>query len=423
MAATRALASLAREDVPEAVAAAYGGERMRFGPDYIIPTPFDPRVLLSVAPAVARAAMRTGVARKELDLESYRSELEARLGPGREFMRGVMDRAKLSPQRIVLPEGEQGRIVRSTSIIRDEGLGTPVLVGDEETVREVARAENVDLEGVEIHDPRDPGEEERRDRFTEELWKSRRRKGVTREEALRLTGKPLYFGAMMVASGEADVLVAGVDKYYPDALRPLLRTIGVEPGVNRVAGLYIMVSSDRLYFLADATVDPEPGPEELAEIAITAGDFASRFGISPRIAMISFSDFGSVQHPAATRVREAVSIVKEHRPDLVVDGEMQADTALDERKLREVYPFSDLREAANVLVLPNLDAANAAYKLLSRLGDSEAIGPVLLGMARPAHILQRGASVADIANLAAIAAVDAVARKGGEVHLEGGRGV
>lgn len=413
MAATRALANLAREDVPETVTAAYGGERLRFGPDYLIPKPFDPRVLLCVAPAVARAAMESGVAREEVDLEAYRIELEARLGPAREFMRGVMERVADSPVRIALAEGENERVIRSTAIIREEGLGTPILVGDRGRIEATARREEVELDGVEVRDPSEAAEGGRRERYAERLWRARRRKGLTRREATRLLGEPLHYASMLVDAGEADVLVAGADRYYPDVLRPLLSTVGPAPGVERVAGLYILVFPDDVYFVADATVNPDPGPRELAEIAVLSGDFAARFGVEPRIAMISFSDFGSASHPAAREVREAVALVKEERPDLTVDGEMQADTALDPRTLGETYPFAALQERANVLILPNLDAANAAYKLLSRLADATAIGPVLLGMDRPVHILQRGAGVSEIANLAAIAAVDAAGRERG----------
>ena len=407
MAATRALAKLAREDVPEAVAAAYGGERLHFGPDYLIPKPFDTRVLLSVAPAVARAGMETGVARREVDLVEYRAELEARLGPGREFMRRIINQAGRSPKRIVLPEGECERVVRATTVIRDEGIGTPVLVGRQEKIREVAEREEVDLRGVEIQDPESPETRNRRER------EARQRKGITRAEARARMRDPMYFGAMLVESGDADTLLTGADQYYPDALRPSLQAIGPEEETPRVAGLYLMVFSDELYIVADATVNPDPTAEELSEIAIVCAEFAVRFGVEPRVAMLSFSDFGSSRHPAARKVREAVSRVKERRPDLTVDGEMQADTAMNAETLREVYPFADLDEPANVLVFPNLDAANSAYKLLADLGGAEAIGPVLLGMAEPVHVLQRGASAAEIAHLAAISVVDAQAREKG----------
>jgi malate dehydrogenase (oxaloacetate-decarboxylating)(NADP+) len=407
LAATRALAELARQDVPEAVSAAYGQGRIRFGKDYLIPKPFDARILLWVAPAVAAAAMETGVARRELDLLEYRTELEARLGPARELMRSVMDRARRSPKRIVFPEGEDPRVVRSTSLIREEGFGTPILLGNREKIHAVAAIEEVDLEGVEIVDP---AASERRDDYAEAFWKERQRRGVTRSDAAWLMGRPIYFGSMMVHSGDADTLVAGVNMYYPDALRPALQAIGTARGHNRVAGLYLMVFEHRLYFFADTTVNIEPTAEDLAEIAIATADFAKGMGVSPRVAMLSFSNFGSVRHPQAEQVRRAVELVRTVRPDILIDGEMQADTAVVAEILRETYSFSLLQDPANVLVFPNLAAANICYKLLHRLGGAEAIGPVLLGMDRPVHILQRGASVVDIAYLAAISVVDAQAR-------------
>ncbi len=408
MAATRALAELTREDVPEAVAAAYGEERMRFGREYLIPTAFDTRVLLWVAPAVARAAMETGVARREIDLEEYRVELEARLGPARELMRSLMDRARRAPKRIVFPEGENENVIRATAIIREEGLGTPILLGEQDDVERVAGREGVDLEGVEVIDP------ERADRhqlYAQRYWEKRQRKGVTRAEADWLMEEPTYFASMMVETGDADTLIAGVNMYYPDALRPALQTIGTGPERRRVAGLYMMVFEDDIYFFADTTVTIEPSAEDMAEAAILSADFAARLGVPPRIAMLSFSNFGSSRHEEAVKVRRATELVKEERPDLAVDGEMQADTAVVEEILRETYPFSELDEAANVLIFPKLAAANVCYKLLSRLGGAEAIGPVLLGTEKPVHILQRGATAAEIVNLAAISVVDAETRR------------
>jgi len=408
LAATHALAGLAREDVPEAVSAAYGEERIRFGRDYLIPKPFDARILLWVAPAVAEAAMRTGVARRELDLDAYRTELEARLGPARELMRAIMDKARRRPKRIVFPEGEDPRVVRSTTVIRDEGFGVPILLGSRERIEEVAAAEEVDLDGVELIDPESS---DRRSEYAESFWRQRQRRGVTRSDAEWLMERPIYYGSMMVRSGEADTLIAGVNMYYPDALRPALQAIGTAPGHTRVAGLYLMVFEERLYLFTDTTVNIDPSSEELAEIAIATADFARGLGVEPRVALLSFSNFGSVRHPEAERVRRAVELVRRARPDLDVDGEMQADTAVVPEILHELYPFARLGEPANVLVFPDLAAANVCYKLLHRLGGAEAIGPVLLGMDRPVHILQRGSTVTDIANLAAISVVDAQARE------------
>jgi len=413
LAATHALAGLAKEDVPESVAAAYEGRRLHFGREYLIPTPFDHRVLLYEASAVAEAAMRTGVARRQIDIEEYRHQLEARLGPARELMRTIMDTAQYTPKRIVLPEGENETVVRASHAIVDERLGTPILLGNADVIREIAQREEVDLEGVTILDPT---EFDRLEEYAAHLFERRKRKGVTHDSAFRKMRDPLYFGSMMVERGDADTLIAGANLSYPNALRPALHTIGLQDGVKSVAGLFLLVFQDELYFFADTTVNIEPTPEQMAETAILTADFARRLSISPRVAMISFSNFGSARHPESDKVKRAVEIVKELRPDITIDGEMQADTAVVEGILKTRYPFSELKRAANVLVFPNLTAANASYKLLSRLGGATAIGPVLLGMSKSVHLLQRGATVEDITNLAAISVVDA-ARRGHEAEV------
>ncbi len=416
LAATYALAALAKEDVPESVSAAYEGKRLHFGREYLIPTPFDHRVLLSEASAVAEAAMRTGVARRHIDLEEYKHQLEARLGPDRELMRTILDMAQQTPKRIVLPEGELDTVIRASHAIVEEKLGTPILLGDPEVIREVAEREEVDLDGVELLDPR---RFDRLDDYAQRLFARRKRKGVTQDSALRKMKDPLYFGAMMVESGDADTLIAGANLSYPNALRPALQTIGMQPGVKSVAGLFMLVFKDQLYFFSDTTVSIDPTPEDLAETAILTADFVRRLSINPRVAMISFSNFGSAPHPESLKVKRAVELVRELRPDITIDGEMQADTAVVEGILKTRYPFSELKRPANVLVFPNLTAANASYKLLSRLGGAVAIGPVLLGMAKPIHLLQRGATVEDITNLAAISIVDA-AHRGREAEVEEG---
>ncbi len=413
LAATYALAALAKEDVPESVAAAYEGKRLHFGPDYLIPTPFDHRVLLWEASAVAEAAMKTGVARKPIDLEEYKHQLEARLGPARELMRSIMDTAQQTPKRIVLPEGELEVVVRASRNIVEERLGTPILLGDPEVIREVAEREEVDLTGVEMLDPR---HSDRRDDYADRLFQRRKRKGITPVNACRKMQDPIYFGAMMVDAGDADTLVAGANTSYPNSLRPALHVIGMEQGVKSVAGLFMLVFQKQLYFFADTTVSIDPTPEDMAETAILTADFVRRLSINPRVGMISFSNFGSARHPESEKVRRAAEIVKHLRPDITIDGEMRADTAIVEDILKTRYPFSDLKRPANVLVFPNLTAANASYKLLARLGGATAIGPVLLGMAKPVHLLQRGATTEDITNLAAISVVDA-AHRGREAEV------
>lgn len=408
MAATRALAELAKEDVPEAVAAAYGQETFRFGRDYLIPKPFDSRVLLWVAPAVARAAMATGVARLQVDLERYRTQLEARLGRRREVMRDIVLKARAEPKRIVYPEGENERVIRGAIQCLDEGIARPVLLGDPERIRAKAAALGAALDGIGLIPTAEY--QERQERYAQRLWQKRQRKGLTLSEARIWMRLPIYFGCMMVEEGDADGLVAGQETNYPETIRPALEVIGVSPAVTHVAGLYMMILQHDVMFFADTTVNIEPDAETLAEIALLSAEFVARLGIEPHIAMLSFSSFGSVRHPQALKVKDAVERVKQRSPNLMVEGEMQVDAAVLPEILDQQFPFSRLRERANVLIFPDLNAANIAYKLLWRLGGAEAIGPILLGMARPVHVLQRGASAADILNLTAIAVVDAQQR-------------
>jgi len=415
IAATKALADLAREDVPESVSAAYEGRHLHFGREYLIPTPFDSRVLLWEASAVAQAAMDTGVARKPVDIEEYKRQLEARLGPARELMRSIMDQAKRTPKRIVLPEGEEPVVVRASHAIVEEGLGTPILLGNPDRIRKIAADAEIDIEGVELLDP---GASDKLDEYVKAFFGRRRRKGITIENARSHMIQPIYYASMMVERGDADTLIGGANMSYPDSLRPALQTIDLMPGIQKVVGLYMLLIKDRLYFFADTTVNIDPDAEILAETAEMTADFVRRLGIEPRVAMLSFSNFGSAPHPSSMKVKQAVELIKERRPDLTVDGEMQADTAVVKGILEKTYPFSDLKQPANVLIFPNLSAANAAYKLLHRIGGAEAIGPVLLGLSRPVHLTQRGATMADITNLAAISVVDAEQRK----HQNGGSG-
>ncbi len=404
MAATRALAALAKEEVPEAVMRAYGVERLRFGPDYLIPKPFDPRVLLWVAPAVAWAAVGSGVAGRVIDVDEYRAELDARLGRAREVMRGLSGRAQQSPQRIVFPEGDDPRILKAARILADDGIAEPILLGDPDAIRRQADDADVTLEEITLANPRASTQ---LDGFAQELWERRRRKGITLREARDRVRDPMYHALLMLRAGQADAVVAGVDMYYPDAMRPALEVIGAEPGRRHVSGIYMMVLPQQTFFFADCTVNIDPDAETLAEIASATAQFVQRLGIEPRVALLSFSNFGSVRHPAADKVQRAVALLHEREPTLQADGEVQADTAVVERILMKTYPFSKLKGTANVLIFPNLDAANISYKLLDRIGGADAIGPILVGMAQPVHVLQRGSDVNDIVNMAVIAAVDA----------------
>ena len=405
MAATRALAALAKEEVPDSVMRAYGIDRLKFGPDYLIPKPFDPRVLLWVAPAVAWAAVASGVAGRMIDVTEYRAELEARLGRARQVMRGLMTRAQQDPQRIVFPEGEDPRILRAARVLADEGIAHPILLGDPDVIRRQADDAAVTLEDIELANPRTATD---REAVAQELWQRRQRRGITLREARAHALDPMYYGLLMLRGGRADALVAGEDMSYPDAIRPALEVIGAEPGRKHVSGIYMMIFRQQTFFFADTTVNIDPDAETLAEIASATASFVWRLGVEPRVAMLSFSNFGSVKHPAAAKVQRAVALLHEREPALQVDGEMQADTAVVERILTKTYPFAKLRSAANVLIFPSLDAANIAYKLLDRLGGAQAIGPIVVGMDRPVHVLQRGSEVPEIVNMAVIAAVDAL---------------
>ncbi|HEV8380835.1 MAG TPA: NADP-dependent malic enzyme [Gemmatimonadales bacterium] len=405
MAATRALAALAKEEVPESVTRAYGIDKLKFGPDYLIPKPFDPRVLLWVAPAVAWAAVASGIAGRIIDVEEYRSELEARLGPERQVMRGLISRAQQDPPSIVFPEGDDPRILRAARILADEGIARPILLGDLDAIRRQADDASLTLEDIELMNPRSAPD---RDALAEELWQRRRRRGITLREAKARVLDPIYFGLLLLRAGRTDALVAGEEIDYPDSIRPALEVIGVEPGRKHVSGIYMMIFRQQTFFFADTTVNIEPDAETLAEIATATAKFVTRLGIEPRVALLSFSNFGSVKHPAAAKVQHAVALLHEREPELQVDGEMQADTAVVERILTRVYPFAKLRGPANILIFPDLNAANIAYKLLARLGDAQAIGPILVGMDRPVHVLQRLSEVPDIVNMAVIAAVDAL---------------
>jgi malate dehydrogenase (oxaloacetate-decarboxylating)(NADP+) len=407
MAATRALAALAREDVPESVSRLYGLRSVKFGPDYLIPFPFDPRVLLWVAPAVAWAAVASGVAKEMIDLENYREQLEARLGRARGIMRGIINRAVRDPKRIVFPEGEEPKIIRAARQIVDEGMGSPILLGQRANIERVAAEGHISLRDIVIEDP---GTSDKRDKYADYLWKRRQRKGLSHGEAHQLLFNGNYFGSVMVACGDADALLSGVGMHYPETIRPALQVIGPHPKAEIVSGLYMLVFEKHVIFCGDTTVNIEPTAEQLAQIAYSAGRIVQTFGITPRIAMLSFSNFGSVRHPEAEKVAKAVAILRKRDPALLVDGEMQADTAMDENILRSAYPFSVLKERANVLIFPNLSAGNIAYKLLHHLGGATKIGPILLGMNLPVHVLEQGADVQDIVNMAAVAVIDAQQR-------------
>jgi malate dehydrogenase (oxaloacetate-decarboxylating)(NADP+) len=409
VAAARALAALAKEDVPDSVVRAYGLESLQFGPDYLIPKPLDTRVLLREAPAVAGAAMETGVARIQIDLDEYREELEGRLGKSRELMRIVFNKAKLNPKRIVLAEGEHEKMIRAAHQLAEERIAQPILLGDETTIRRKAEEMGLALNGgVQVVNP---ATAEKHEQYAQRIYELRNRKGMTLAAAEEQVCNAIYFASLMVEQGDADGMIGGLTSHYPDALRPPLKIIKTVPGTTIAAGVYLVTLRNRVMFFADATVNIELDATKLAEIAIRTARLARDFDIEPRVAMLSFSNFGSVRHPNTEMVRQAVNIVRQRQPDLIVDGEMQADTALNEGILNGTYPFNRLRKEANVLIFPSMEAANIAYKLVQQLANAEVIGPILVGMRKPVHIMQRGDEVKDIVNLAALAVVKAQNRE------------
>ncbi|QSG05671.1 NADP-dependent malic enzyme [Halapricum desulfuricans] len=403
VAAARALAELARKDVPDAVVRAYGDEPMQFGPEYIIPKPLDPRVLFEVAPAVAEAAIESGCARTELDLDTYVERLEGRLGKSREMMRVVLNKAKSDPKRVVLAEGDDEKMIRAAYQLVDQGIARPLLIGDRDRIDAVVEALGLSFDP----DVLDPSAADL-DRYAEWLYERRQRKGVTRREAAELVQNGDYLGSVLVEMDEADALLTGLTHHYPSALRPPLEVVGTAPDAEYAAGVYMLTFKNRVVFCADATVNVDPDADVLAEVTRHTAELARRFNVEPRAALLSYSDFGSVDTEGAAVPRRAAERLRsDPSVDFPVDGEMQADTALVEEMLTESYEFSELDEPANVLIFPNLEAGNIGYKLLQRLGGAEAIGPMLVGMDKPVHIIQRGDEVKDVVNLAGVAVVDA----------------
>ncbi len=410
LAASKALAALAKEEVPESVSRAYGGQKFSFGPEYIIPKPFDSRVLLWVAPAVAKAAMDTGVAKMPIkDFGKYKEQLEGLLGRSRDVIRGVLNQAKLEPKRVVFPEGDHPGILQACAAMVDEGICVPILLGKVGEIKAKIAELGLDLGNAEILDPETVPWREEAIRTYHEL---RGRRGITRFEASRRMQHRIYFGALMCHLGRADGMVGGISHYYPDMMRPCLEVIGTRPGVKKISGAYVMVLKNRVLIFADTTMNLDPSSEDLAEIALLTADLAKeRFNMEPKVAMLSFSNFGSVEHPLVRKVQKAVQIVKERRPDLHCDGEIQADTALSAEILMENYPWADLQGGANVLIFPDLNSANIGYKLVQRLADAEVIGPITCGMKAPVHVLQRHADQNDIVHLTALTVVEAQHKK------------
>jgi malate dehydrogenase (oxaloacetate-decarboxylating)(NADP+) len=405
LAATRALAQLAKEDVPDSVCRAYGVERMHFGPEYLIPKPFDPRVLLWEAVAVAKAAMETGVAQEPVDLDQYRDQLERRLGKAHEVSRMMIHKACGNPKSVVFPEGDNEKILRACHTLVEEKIAVPILLGNAATIQKKTAELGLELRGVRIVDPANAP---LREPYIQELYRLRQRRGITLTEARIAVDNRNVFGSLMLHMGDADALVSGVTQHFPDTLRPALEIVRVREGLHKVSGCYAMITrKGDVYFLADTSVNIEPSAEDLVEIALCTAQTARRFDLVPRVAMLSFSSFGSTRHPQCEKVRRAVELLHRADPTLIADGEIMADIAVTPELLEETYPFSPLKGGANVLIFPDLASANIAYKLLSKIGEAETLGPILMGMSKPVHLLFRGAEVEEIVGVTAIAVVDA----------------
>ena len=409
LAAVKALAEMTKSPVPDIVNMAYGEKNIVFGPDYIIPKPLDPRLLSAIAPAVAKAAMESGVAKFPItDWDAYTNELNRRLGLDNQVLRVIGNKARRNPKRIVFAEADNVKILKAAQIIFDEGVGYPILLGDETKIKRIAEELGIELDGLPILDPRSEATEERRNLYSEIFFQKRGRKGFNAYEAKKVMRDRNYFGCMMVECGDADCMISGLAKNYPDTIRPALHTIGTEEGVKKIAGMYMMLTKKGPLFLADTTVNFNPTAEELADITLMVAKEVRQFNITPRIAMLSYSNFGSSDSPEAKLVSTARKIVKQKMPSLVVEGEMQASVAFNSELMKENYPFSELVDQnVNTLIFPNLASGNIAYNLLKELDTADAIGPILLGLKKPVHILQLGSSVRSIINMALIAVVDA----------------
>ena len=411
IAAVHALASLAKEGVQEEVNMAYGGQNLSFGPEYIIPKPFDPRLISTVAPAVAKAAIESGVARKTIEnWESYKIELNKRLGLDNKLIRNIALRAKRKPQRVVFSEADTYEVLKAAQIISDEGVGIPVLLGDRENIGQLMEENSFEMPSAIIIDPKSSEMKEHRFAYGDRLWEERRRKGETLLDARKKMRDRNYFGCMMVNTGDADAMVTGFTRTYPNAIKPALQVIGRRSGVNLVAGMYVLMTKKGPLFLADTAINKNPSTIEIADIALLATIAVRQFGIVPRVGLLSYSNFGSSQDDNTRKMAAARDILKQRFPGMIVDGEMQSNFALNTELLQQKFPFSELAKyGANVLIFPNLDAGNISYKLIQELTGAEAIGPLLMGLDKPVHILQYGCTVNEIVNMATIAGAHAAA--------------
>ena len=412
LAAVRSIAELTKEVVPDTVNLAYGEKVITFGPEYIIPKPLDNRLISVVAPAVAKAAIESGVSQIQIsDFEAYAQELNKRLGLDNKLVRRITTRAKRNPKRVVFAESENYKILKAAQEEKDEGIAIPILLGRESKIRQLIKDNALDLDDVKIIDPKSNDQAITRNQFGDVLFEKRKRKGMTLNEAQKLMRERNYFGSMMVDQDMADAFISGISRNYPITLRPALQIIGMEDGVDRVAGMFILNTKKGTLFLADTTININPSSHELANIAMLTAKTVRRFNVVPRIALLSYSNFGSSLNSNVFKITEALKIIKETEPNLVVDGEIQADFALNKEKREQIFPFSDLKQNANTLIFPNLESGNIAYKLMQEFDDVEAIGPILIGMKKPVHILQLGCSVREIVNMVTIAVIDAQTKR------------
>lgn len=408
LAAVLAIAKLAKETVPEEVNQAYGETNIVFGRDQIIPKPLDPRLITYVAPAVAKAAIDSGVAKLTIDdWDAYKESLSARLGRDNKLMKSIIQRTKTTNRRIVFAEADNYKILKAAQIVLEDEIAQPILLGNAKRIEEIAKEYALDIEGCEIVDPRSDKEKERREAYAKVIFSKRKRRGISWSEAQKLVSERNYFGAAMVETGEADGMISGLTRNYATTIKPALQVIGIEEGVSKIAGMYILQTNDGPYFFADTTVNPNPTAQDIVDITVLVHRAVKRFKIAPRIALLSYSNFGSSEGEDAVKMREAVKILHEKHPSIVVDGEVQANIALNKNLMKELFPFSELaNKTTNTLIFPNLSAGNIAYKLMQEMGHAEAIGPILLGLKKPVYVLQIGSSVREIVNMVAIAAYD-----------------
>jgi malate dehydrogenase (oxaloacetate-decarboxylating)(NADP+) len=409
LAAVKAIANLAKETVLDEVSLAYDDNTLAFGPEYIIPKPLDPRLITAVAPAVAMSAVRTGVAQEEIpDWNKYRESLKKRLGLDNELIRTLTARAKRNPKKVVFAEAEHYKILKAAQQVKDDGIAEPILLGRKQKILDLIEEFSIEFDDVTIIDPKDIKQETQRHEYGDIFWEKRKRKGITQFEARKLMRERNYYGSMMVEMGDADALISGITRNYRATIKPALEVIGREDGVSKVAGMYIMRTKKGTLFLADTTINLDPTAEEIADLSAMIAKKVKQFKVKPRVALLSYSNFGSTRTKDSKKMAKAAEILKEEYPNLVVDGEIQGDFALDTEKMQRIFPFSPLaEESANTLIFPNLNAGNMAYKLIQEIAEVDSIGPVLVGMKKPVHILQLGCTVREIINMVTLSVVDA----------------